>query len=72
MGFEQGRQFARLIVCVGCAWAKIEGRAEGVPDGGNSKCKDKEVGDMATCLRLGELHGAATEPVATARREAAE
>lgn len=50
---------ARLVVWVGLAWAKTEGRAEGIPDGGNSKCKDKEVGSTKMCLGVWELSWAA-------------
>lgn len=57
---------------MGLAWATIEGRAEGIPDGGNSKCKDKEVGNRMMCLRVWEPSWAATMLVAGARREAAE
>lgn len=37
--------------------AKKPGRAEGIPHGGNSECKDKEVGNTMVCLGGGNSVG---------------
>lgn len=36
---------------------RIGGKAEGSPDDGNSKCKDRKVGNVMVCLRKWELAG---------------
>lgn len=53
--------------------AKKRGRAEGIPHGGNSKCKDKEVGNTMVCLGGGSSFGfCSAGGQQPARREAAE